>query len=181
MNSANLRAAMFNKNAKPYAGKVLKSLNINTGDVIADIGSGGGFFTFEFAKITSPKGKVFAIDTNSKLLAYMESRKAKQKLENIQTVIADEKSSKLPENSCDLIFMRNVFHHIEEPVTYLHNLGKALVPNGRIAIIEWKPGASHHGHGTTGTQIIDIMTKAGYRHIQSYDFLDKQSFNIFEK
>lgn len=180
MSVSNMKAAMFNKKAKPDAEQVLKSLEIKSDDIIADIGSGGGFFTFEFAQITAPKGKVYAVDTNNELLAYIKKHQQERHLTNIQTIAASEKNANLPKNSCDLMFLRNVFHHIPEPVTYFRSLSGGLKPSGRIAIIEWKPGEAHHGHGTTGEEIIVVMTDAGYNHTKSFDFLDKQTFNVFQ-
>ena len=174
----NMRAAMFNKRAEKNADKIAATLDIKAGDVIADLGSGGGFFTFMFAGITGPSGKVYAVDTDTGLLAYIEKNRKEHK--NIETVSADEDDPNLPAASCDFVFLRNVFHHIPEPTAYFQRLKKSLKPNGRIAIVEWNPDASPHRHGLTGEQIQGIMLKAGYRVVKSPDFLEKQSFNIFQ-
>ena len=48
--------------------EVLKSLNIHNGDIIGDIGTGGGYFTFEFSRKVGKNGRVYAIDTSQKSL-----------------------------------------------------------------------------------------------------------------
>lgn len=181
MGVKNIKAVMFNKKAEKNANEVLVSLEIKSNDVIADLGSGGGFFTFEFAKITEPDGKVYAVDTNNELLAYIREQRKEKQLSNIETIVADEKNANIPKNSCDLIFLRNVFHHIVDPVLYFQGLKESLKPSGRIVIIEWKPGVSHHGHGASQEQICDCLRSAGYSHLKSFDFLEKQTFNIFQR
>ena len=64
------RLNMLNREAaspKNKPAEIIERLNINNGDIIGDIGTGGGYFTFEFSKEAGEKGKVFAIDTNHNL------------------------------------------------------------------------------------------------------------------
>ena len=115
-------AMMLNNRAKKDSQKVLDCLNIQLGCIIADIGSGGGFFTFEFSKRTGLGGKVFAADSDKKLLIYIENISIKKKINNIETVICKEDECPLPKESYDLIFMRSIFHHIKNPKSYFLKL-----------------------------------------------------------
>jgi arsenite methyltransferase len=184
MGLSGIWAIMLNNRAKKDASRVLESLQIKTGDVIADVGSGGGHFTLEFAKKVGKDGRVFAVDTNRKLLDYIDAKLQTQQIRNVVTVIGGEKGFALPNSSCDLMFMRNVFHHISDPVPYFQNIRVNLNPEGRIAIIEWRPGAKgsyaiHTGHCTPEPEICKVMEAAGFRHLGAFGFLEKQSFNIF--
>lgn len=179
-------AVMLNNRAKRDSEKVLESLEIKAGDIIADIGSGGGYFTVRLAKRTGSGGKVFAVDTNQKLLLYINKMMKKQHIQNIETVLGREDGCSLPTENCDLIFMRNVFHHIADPVSYFTNIKKSLKFGGRIAIIEWSQSTrrshvSYAGHCTSEKDIQRVMREAGYTHLNSLDFVDGQSLNIFEK
>lgn len=180
-----LWAVMLNNRAKKGAQKVLDNLDIRTGSVIADIGSGGGFYTFELAKRTGPGGKVFAADTSEQLLARIENTVRKKQLIHVETVICREDGCPLPAESCDLVFMRNVFHHIKSPVSYFIKLGESVKPGGRIAIIDWKITAhgfvGRSGHATPEAEILKIMQNAGFSHLRAFDFLSDQSFHIFRK
>ncbi len=178
-------ALSLNKRAKKDSEIILNALQIVPGNVIADIGSGGGYFTFEFAQITGSGGKVFAVDTNKTLLEGIKKKAHKKHLSNIEIVIGQEDGCPLPEESCDLIFMRNSFHHIEDPVIYFQKLKKSVKPGGRIAIIDWE-GKVHSyvgfaGHTTPETEILNVFNEIGFEHLESFDFLDGQSFNIFRK
>lgn len=180
-----LWAQMHNNKAKKDSPGVLQSLQIRIGDVIADLGSGGGYFTFEFAKIVGKNGKVFAIDTNKQLLDYINRKCKMYKLQNVTTVVGNKSGFTLP-IGCDLIFMRNVFHHLTNAVPYLQSIRTNLKANGRIAIIERTPGAKssfsfHANHGTPVANIYKTMESAGFRHLESHKFLAGQSFNIFKQ
>lgn len=176
---------MLNNRAKKDSQLVLNSLNIHPGAVIADIGSGGGYFTFELAKRTGAGGKVFAVDTNISLLKTIEKATKKKRVNNIETVIGHEDDCPLQKESCDLVFMRNVFHHIKNPVSYFKKLREAIRTEGRIAIIDWDSTARGYvgcaGHTTPETKIQQIMQEAGFEPVNSYRFLKGQSFNVFTK
>jgi ubiquinone/menaquinone biosynthesis C-methylase UbiE len=177
-------AFMLNNRAKKDSQKVLESLQINPGDVIADIGSGGGYFAFEFAKKVGGNGKVFAIDTNKNLLDYIGSKFQVYQIQNVVTIIGNERGFTLPA-CCNLMFMRNVFHHLSDAVPYFQNIKAGLKADGRIAIIEWSPDAKgsdafHTKHSTPEADICKVMKAAGFQHLESFRFLDGQSFNIFK-
>lgn len=185
MKLAGIWVFMLNNRAKKGSTKVLDALRIKAGDVIVDIGAGGGYYTFQFAKRVGGKGKVFAVDSNSDLLGYIDAKIKLSKIQNVVTVNCDEKGFSLPDTSCDLMFMRNVFHHISDAVSYFQNIKMNLSPQGRIAIIEWSPSTrgiyvSHAKHFTPEIEIYQRMKAAGFQHIETYSFLHKQSFNIFK-
>jgi arsenite methyltransferase len=178
-------ATMFNNRAKKDSRMVLKSLDIHAGDTIADIGSGGGWYSFAFAERTGVNGMVIAADTNKKLLARIESTARKQGIINVKTILCSGSGCPLPKESCDLVFMRNVFHHIKDPVSYIRTLREGLKPGGRITVIDWKETAGGYvgrsGHATPEAVILDTMREARLSHVRTFDFLSGQSFNIFRK
>lgn len=183
MSLACIQAAMLNERAKKYSKKVLDSLQIQKGDTIVDIGAGGGYFTFEFAKRVGPDGKVFALDTNKAFLVNLNKMIAKKNLRNIQTALCTEGGLRLPLDCCDLAFTRNVFHHIQNPAIYFHKLQQNIKSDGRVAIIDWDTDRGYvgrTGHTTPEPQIIKAMRSAGYTHLATFDFLNQQSFNIFK-
>lgn len=176
-------AFILNNRARKDSQKVFNNLDIHVGDSIADIGSGGGFFTFKLAKLTGASGMVFAVDTNKKLLARIENISRKKQLSNIKTVLSGEGGCPLPKKSCDLIFMRNVFHHIKNPVSYFQNLRESIKPGGRIAVLDWESTTGgfvgRTGHCTPEAEIRRILLASGFSHLKSLDILDGQSFDIF--
>lgn len=179
---------MFNKKAsrkRSKADKILKTLSIQPGQTIADIGSGGGFFTFLFSQLVGDKGRIYAIDTNKDFLEFITKQIAEQELTNITTVLATEHSIPLPSDSVDLIFVRNVYHHLQNRVQYFTKVKKLLSSQGRVAIIEYSLKGSflsfHRrcNHNVPQEIIIEEMRTAEFQVSESFNFLPVQSFIIF--
>jgi predicted methyltransferase len=181
-----LKAKMFNREAadpKSKPEEILKTLALQQGEKIADIGAGGGYFSLKFAEAVGKQGAVYAVDIDSGKIEFIRKAAAEKGLSNLQVVLADKESVTLPEKT-DLIFLRNVYHHIPNRVKYFAKLRESLKPDGRIAIVEHNRSGrfSFHRifeHRITRETIVEEMTKAGYHIAESIDFLPKQSFMIF--
>jgi arsenite methyltransferase len=180
------KAKMFNReaaNPKNKPDEILKTLALQQGQKIADIGAGGGYFSLKFAEAVGKQGVVYAVDIDPGKIDFIRKSAAEKRLDNVQAVLADEESVTLPEK-IDLIFLRNVYHHISNRVKYFAKLRESLEPDGRIAIVEHNKGGrfSFHRifeHRVTRETIVEEMTKAGYSIAESIDFLPEQSFTIF--
>jgi arsenite methyltransferase len=162
--------------------RVIESLRISPGDRIADLGAGGGYFTFSLAKPVGPDGKVYAVDIDEEMTDLVAQRAKKDAVGNVEVILAKPDDPLLPSPGVDLIFTSNTYHHIENRVNYLTNLRKYLRPNGRIAIIEFDRRGWFAGmfkHYTPSEFIKREMEQAGYSLQNEFNFLDRQSFLIF--
>jgi ubiquinone/menaquinone biosynthesis C-methylase UbiE len=161
--------------------RVVQSLEIRQGDHVADLGSGGGYFTFRLAQAVGPSGKVYAVDIDEALNRDLRQRVQKENRKNIEVIHAKPDDPLLPENGVDLIFTSNTFHHIQNRVDYFSNVRKYLRPKGRIAIIDFNQEGwiQSLGHYTPTDVIKKEMASAGYRLQREFDFLAKQNFLIF--
>lgn len=183
------KVEMFNRKAskrKYKSNEVIDTLKIKKGFKIADIGSGGGYFTFKFAEKVGLEGRVYAIDTNSEFLKYIESQSIKNKLKNITTIQTEDDKPRLPNQKLDYIFLRNVYHHLPNRIKYLQELGIGLKDTGRIIIIEHNGSGFFNfnkifGHFVKPEIIIKEMKKAGYIVDNKYYFIRQQSFTMFKK
>jgi len=185
----NLKAKMLNRKASDPRNKpdqILEALELRQGQNVADIGAGGGYFSLRFADVVGEKGKVYAVDTNPGFLKFIKNSAEEQRLNNVETILVAGEDLALPERSLDLVFMRNVCHHLTNRVEYFKKLKRFLKPKGRVAILEYKrakPFTSRgmFGHYVPRETIIEEMKEAGYRVKQEFDFLPEQSFTIFSK
>lgn len=161
--------------------QVIKALGLRPGMKVADIGAGTGYFALRLARnATAPR--VFAADIEPKMLEYIRERASKEGLTNVTTVLAAEGSANLPE-AVELAIMVNTYHHVPKRVEYFAGLLKSLAPGGRLAIIDWKPGASGGPPAHfrfSAEQIQKEMASAGYRVVAEHDFLPNQTFTVFE-
>jgi len=178
---------MLNKEAlslKNNAREIIASLGLKKGDLVGDFGSGGGYFALEFAKIVGPTGQVYAIDNQQKNLDFVKKRSRREALDNVAFIQAETEMNKIAEGSLDLLFSRNVIHHLSDPAKHLQNLKRFLKPDGRLAIIDHKPkrGLSFVAlfkHHTPSATILQETEKAGYTLMKSFDFLPEQTYNVF--
>lgn len=182
------RAELFNRKAassKSKPDQILKTLKITPGQKIADIGSGGGYFTLRFAETLEDKGEVYAVDTDEKYLDFIKKQAIEKKLNNIKYINLSENNADLPDNYFDLIFIRNVYHHLEDRVEIMKKYREKLKDQGRLAIIEYKPAGSIFnfkrllGHNVPKEKIVAELEKAGLKKLEEYDFLPEQSFTVF--
>lgn len=162
--------------------KVIAALQISAGAQIADLGAGGGYFTFRLAKAAGPNGRVYAVDIAKDTNELIAERAKKDGVDNVETILADAEDPLLPKSGVDLIFTSNAYHHFDNRVVYFSNLRKYLKPSGRIAIIDYDRRAWLEGllrHYTPSEFIKREMEQAGYTLRRELTFLDRQSFLIF--
>jgi ubiquinone/menaquinone biosynthesis C-methylase UbiE len=163
--------------------EILKLLKVAKGESVADIGAGGGYFTMEFARRVGPKGKVYAVDIRLKTLDFIRNQAVKAGLGNVVPVLVRNDDFLLPDGGIDLMFLRNVYHHLGRPVSYFQKLRPHLRKGGRVAVIDYKKGInwiSLFGHSVNAEQLIRNMKMAGYRFVESHDVLPAQSFHVFQ-
>ncbi len=182
-----LKARMFNRKAARTSSmwqEIIRSLAPEKGKKIADIGSGGGYFSLRFSREVENEGKVYAVDTNSGFLNFLKNISNKEGIHNIETVLAEQGRLPFINEELDMVFLRNVYHHIPDRVDYFRNLFKYLKKDGKIAIIDYDGKrwfSFHHffGHYVPEKTIKEEMKDAGYRLIEEYSFLPEQSFLVF--
>jgi ubiquinone/menaquinone biosynthesis C-methylase UbiE len=173
----------FNRDQWQQRDRVIQSLQLRPGDRVADIGSGSGYFVFPLANAVGPDGKVYAVDVDPAMNDLVAERAKKERTVNVEVILAKPDDPILPPAGIDLIFSSNTYHHIDNRISYLANLRKYLRPNGRIAIVEFDRRGWLQGmwqHYTPGEFIKKEMEQAGYSLQQEFNFLDRQSFLIFE-
>jgi predicted methyltransferase len=157
--------------------RVVADLGLAPGAEVADLGSGGGYFTFRLARAVGPSGRVFATDVDEGLLDYVAEESAEQGLANVTAVLAAPADPRLP-GRVDLVFTCNTYHHLEGRVAYFRALREAyLAPGGRVAIVEFRPDVT--SHSTARETIEQELLAAGFRLVKSFDYLERQHFLVF--
>ena len=149
-------------------------LALKPGMVVADVGAGGGATSVVMAKWLGPKGRVYATDIGTEQLAEIKAAVAQDALSNVVVLEGGEASTNLPNECCDAIFLRDVYHHLTRPQEFDASLLAALKPGGRLAIMDFPPdpGSSipagvpvdRGGHGILASLVVTEVTRAGFRH-----------------
>jgi len=158
--------------------EVVAALDIRSGEVIADIGAGTGYFTRRFA---ARAARVYAVDVNRGLLDQI----AALSLPNVMTVLAAPDEPKLPAAAVDTIFFCNVLHHIENRPAYYRRLAQALKPGGRIVVIDFHkrplPVGPPPAEKLSEEEVVEELAAAGFRLARRHGFLEYQYFLEFRR
>jgi len=118
--------------------EVLEQLALQPGQVVADVGAGTGYFALRLAQAVSPEGCVFAVDAQAEMLTILKQKLEGSQISNVSMVCAEADDTRLPGSSCDLFFLANLWHEIEDHVAVLLEVRRVLKPGGRIAILDWR-------------------------------------------
>lgn len=166
---------------KPY--EVVKALHIEEGAAVADLGAGGGYFTFLLVDAVGRNGRVYAIDTDQRSLELIHAESAKRDgmPRTVHLVLAAQEDPTLPHDGLDLIFTCDTHHHFSDRPTYMRALRRHLKQNGRIAIIDFRPTGCGwlFGHSTEKAVVQDERAAAGDRLIDDFNFLPTHHFQVF--
>jgi ubiquinone/menaquinone biosynthesis C-methylase UbiE len=150
-------------------------LEIGPGTHVADLGAGDGRFAIALAQRVGPSGHVYATELSAERLDQMRAAAAAAGLDNFSVIEGAVSRTNLPDDCCDVLFSRNVYHHLSEPAAINADIERALRSGGRLLVIDFEPGGAmdrisppdtaerHGGHGTPTATVIDEVTAAGFR------------------
>jgi precorrin-6B methylase 2 len=164
--------------------KLLKNMNIKSGDIIADIGAGSGYHVFKMAPMANSVF-VYAVDIQDEMLVAMDARIESLELDNVAVVKGSEKSVNLTENVLDKILMVDVYHEFSYPIEMLASIKKALRADGKIYLIEYRAEDSgvpiKQVHKMSEKQAIKEFEAAGFKLENNKSNLPWQHCMVFVK
>lgn len=120
--------------------KVVGYMGLKSGQVVADLGAGSGFYAVAAGKIVGNTGIVYAIDVQEAKLIATHSAAAQNGLNNIQVFKADldKPFLDIAETSCDAVIIASILHEVSSREALLKNAYRLLKSGGRLLIVEWK-------------------------------------------
>ena len=170
--------------------QIMDALNIADGSAVADTGAGAGWFTIRLARRVGPRGIVYAQDVQREMLEAIRRRVAKEGLENVQTRLGQGSDPNLPASSLDAVLVVDVYPEVEADhrVRFLQNLTASLKPNGRIGIVNYKPGqggpgpsSADEGLRVDASVVEQDAATAGLRVLSRETFLPYQYLLVLGK
>ncbi|MFT4830727.1 MAG: SAM-dependent methyltransferase [Psychroserpens sp.] len=163
---------------------LLKYMQIQPGDDIADIGAGSGYHVFKMAPMVG-KGHVYAVDIQEEMLAAMRNKKLQNGITNVSLIKGSEKSVELPENTVDKVLLVDVYHEFNYPYEMMQSIKKALRPDGKIYLIEYRGEDPRvpikEIHKMTQKQAVKEMKALGLKLERNIDTLPWQHCMVFVK
>jgi ubiquinone/menaquinone biosynthesis C-methylase UbiE len=121
------------------AGEVIEPLHVKDRSVVADIGSGAGYFALKLAPIVGKRGSVLAVDILKEPLAFLWIRALLRHQSNVYVIHGDPDNPHLPEGQIDAILVANTYHEFAHPRAILIRVFGALHAGGRLVIVDRGP------------------------------------------
>ena len=128
---------------------IMDALRIAENAKVADIGAGSGFFTVRLARRVGPNGVVYAEDIQLPMLESIKRRAGREGLKNVETRLGTATDAKLPKGALDAVLVVDVYGtelgDEASRIRLLRHLAEALKPQGRMGIVNYKPGEGGPG------------------------------------
>lgn len=161
--------------------RVVEDLGLRDGSIIADIGAGGGYFTFRLGKAVGQKGRVIATEINAKSLKAIADRVKRDKLTNIETVLSEPTRTKLESDCLDAALLANVLHHVPKGIrpALVKDIVRSIRPGGYLFIVDWRFKAKiHHDSGRRiqREDLVKLATDAGLKLDAEFFYLEHQVY-----
>lgn len=168
---------------------------LNAGEIVLDLGSGGGIDVLLSARRVGPTGKVYGLDMTDEMLALARENQRKAGVQNVEFLKGEIEQIPLPDNSVDVIISNCVINLSSDKDQVLREAFRVLKPGGRFAVSDVivrgdVPAEIHRSMelwvgciaGALGdTEYIQKLSKAGFISIQIeptriYDIADARAF-----
>ena len=158
--------------------RVISALRLQKSDVVADVGAGTGYFARRFARQVA---HVYAEDVDPQALRFLR----REALAKVTVVPGKPENPMLPPNSCNLVFICDVLHIVENRPAFLRNVIPALKPGGKVAVIEFYrrelPVGPPLWAKLSAEEAEEDFLKGAFKLDKQLTFLPYQYFLIFTK
>jgi ubiquinone/menaquinone biosynthesis C-methylase UbiE len=162
---------------------IVRALNIREGNVVADIGSGAGYFALKLSQLVGKSGEVLAVDIQRVPLIFLRARTLLRNQYNVDTIRGEPDDPKLSsQQPVDAVLIVNAYHEFDHPQRILECVIRALRPGGRLVIVDRGPQSGTGDvrevearlHELPPNLVENELRQSGFQLIQREDrFIDR--------
>ena len=164
---------------------LVRSLHLQHGTKIADIGAGSGYLSFMMAKYVGPSGKVYAEDIQPEMLEIVKNKAAQNGIQNVEPWLGTVTDPQLPADSMDLMIMVDVYHEFDHPYEMVQNMVKELKTGGRLVFVEYRKEDPNVPiklvHKMSVAQVKKEMAVFPLHYKETLEILPRQHIIVFTK
>src|SRR5262245_23672104 len=151
--------------------RLAEVLDLKAAMIVAEIGAGDGEMSFFVAGKVS---RIYINEIHSDKLNKLRDRAAG--MANVTVLEGDAADTRLPEDCCDAVFMRDVYHHLTDAAAINASIARAVKPSGVFMVIDFLPG--NEGHGITREKLVEGVNRAGFEPIRTLDDWQFRSYCV---
>lgn len=165
--------------------------DVKPGERIADIGCGGGYFSWQFAKRVGDEGLVYATEINEGALSFLREFVESNDVTNLKPLITKMNDTGLDEESVDSIYICSAYHAVYitdiEFVkdAFIASIHKALRPGGRLIVVDnavTEAGVPpYYGPGIRPELVIAQLTHYGFHLVDRWQEVPQRFALIFQE
>jgi protein-L-isoaspartate O-methyltransferase len=163
--------------------RAVAALEVRPGQIVADVGAGSGYYTMLLSKAVGAGGRVYATDIQPEMLDLIRKKLDSTRTSNVELVLGTSTESRLPDRVIDLALMVDVYHELAQPQAFLRSLKRALKPDGRLVLIEFRKETAwvpiREEHKMTIREARLELEHEGYRFDRVIDVLPWQHILVF--
>lgn len=170
------------RNVEELPNRLLRALDLNASTVVADIGSGTGFFTFRFAEMV-PSGRVYSVEVQEALVDTIRVRAERDGFRNVTPILGSFSDPSLPANRIDLALIVSSYHEFSFPREMIEAIARSLKEDGRLVIVEYRieddTTIIPEAHRMSVEQIRAEIESVGLQFRESIEVLPQQHIVVF--
>lgn len=145
------------------AARLVQSLGIAPGLVVGEIGAGRGALTVAIARAVGPEGRVYSNELDAARRDDIRKAVADATLANVTVVDGRPDATNLPAGCCRVLYMRDVFHHVDDKAAMSRSLLATLEPGGRLGVLDFPVRGSH---GMPADEVRGHLERAGFAEVK---------------
>src|SRR5688500_11808501 len=136
--------------------QIVQLLRVAEGAVVADVGAGGGQWSFRLATRVGANGRVVATDVKGPPGAGVQRVARARNVNNLTVIYGSQQEIGLPADCCDAMLLRLVYHAFTEPERMRDSMRRAMKPGGLVLIVDFRP---------LPDQLTEEMRHAGFERV----------------
>lgn len=172
--------------------QIIKDLHLKSGQVVADIGSGPGYYSSRFSQLVGEKGHIYSIDTVQEHLNYIDDYTKERSIKNIKTIKTEGDTIGLnSKQKIDVAFMCSLYHNIyamsklDERNQFVESISKALKKDGRLIVVDnamvEESKIPYHGPYIAKELVVAQMKYYGFRLVRETEPVTQRYLLEFKK